>query len=107
MLAPTQAPDLPMPPLRLLPAALLVVGLSLPGPAGAQTANGSPLAPAAASLSGTPAPVSRLPPSAGRRRGRADAGLAPGGIRPLPKPTAADRAEQRKLEHDLHICIGC
>ena len=110
-----------MPPLRLIPlaalplrlvpaavpAAVLAAALALPGYAVAQTANGSPTAPASPGLVGTPAPISRTPPSVGTRRGRSDAKLAPSGVRPLPKPTAADLAEQRKLEHDLRICIGC
>ena len=25
----------------------------------------------------------------------------------LPKPSAAELAEQRKLKHDMNICIGC
>ena len=92
-----------MPPMRPLPAAVLVAGLLLPGWAGAQTANGSPTAPASPGLVGTPAPISRTAPSVGTGRAR---GAATGVQRP-PKQTAADRAEQKKLEHDLHICIGC
>jgi hypothetical protein len=33
--------------------------------------------------------------------------LPAAGMRTLPKPTAAERAEKRKLDHDLRICIGC
>ncbi len=94
-----------MSPLRIVPALALCLAAGLPGPAPAQTANGSPTAPASPGLVGTPSPISRTPPSVGGRRGAA--ALPPSEVRPLPKPSAADRAEQRKLEHDLHICIGC
>lgn len=96
-----------MPPLRSLPAAVLMAGLLLPGWAVAQTANGSPTAPASPGLVGTPAPISRTAPSVGTGRGRPGARLAPGGVEPPRKQTAAERAEQKKLEHDLRICIGC
>ena len=81
--------------------------LALAGPAWAQTANGSPTAPAAPGLVGTPRPVSRTAPSVGGRRPSPDGALPAARMRPLRKPTAAERAEQRKLEHDLNICIGC
>ncbi len=77
--------------------------LTIPSAAEAQTANGSPTAPAPPGLVGTPRPISRTAPSVGV------AGKVPAGTvqQQLPKPTAADRAEQRKLEQDLKICIGC
>ena len=83
----------------LLAAATLTVSSSV----GAQTANGSPTAPAPPGLVGTPRPISRTAPSVGSRT------KVPGATvqQQLPKPTAADRAEQRKLEKDLRICIGC
>ena len=81
--------------------------LALAGPAGAQTANGSPTAPASPGLVGTPRPVSRTPPSVGGRRLSPDAVMPASRMQPVHKPTAAERAEQRKLEHDLNICIGC
>ncbi len=31
----------------------------------------------------------------------------PVGMGQLPKPTAKDLAEERKLKHDMNICIGC
>ena len=81
--------------------------LALAGPAWAQTANGSPTAPASPGLVGTPRPVSRTPPSVGGRRPSADSAMPAARPQPVRKPTAAERAEQRKLEHDLNICIGC
>ena len=74
--------------------------------ADAQTANGSPTDPSPPGLVGTPPPGSRTAPSVGRPN-RAGATVPPSKIVPPPKPTAAELAEQRKLEHDLHICIGC
>ena len=74
----------------------------LPATALAQTANGSPTAPASPGLVGTPAPISRTPPTVGR-----GTAAAPGVAKPLPKPTAAERAEQKKLDRDLNICTGC
>ena len=82
---------------------LAATSLSIPSPAGAQTANGSPTAPASPGLVGTPRPISRTAPSVGSRA-KAPAGTVQ---QQLPKPSAADRAEQRKLEQDLRICIGC
>ncbi len=77
--------------------------LTIPSRVSAQTANGSPTAPAPPGLVGTPRPVSRTAPSVGSRA------KVPGATvqQQLPKPTAAERAEQRKLEQDLRICIGC
>ena len=94
-----------MTPLRWLAAGSLLAATSmtLPIPADAQTANGSPTSPAPPGLVGTPRPISRTAPSVGSRA------TAPAATdqRQLPKPTAAERAEQRKLEQDLRICIGC
>lgn len=94
-------------PLRLASAVALAVGLLVPGIAGAQTANGSPTAPASPGLVGTPRPVSRTAPTVGSRRANSSAKLSADGLQASPKPSAADRAEQKKLDHDLHICIGC
>ncbi len=77
--------------------------LTIPSPAVAQTANGSPTAPAPPGLVGTPRPISRTAPNVGSR---AKAPAATVQQQP-PKLTAAERAEQRKLEQDLRICIGC
>ena len=84
-------------------SSLLVATTLIPAPADAQTANGSPTAPAPPALVGTPRPVSRTAPSAGSRAKTPPALVQ----QQLPKPSAADRAEQRKLERDLKICIGC
>ena len=87
----------------LAAGSLLAATTLIPAAADAQTANGSPTAPAPPALVGTPRPISRTAPSAGLR------GKAPSTTvqQPLPKPSAADLAEQRKLERDLKICIGC
>ncbi len=77
--------------------------LTIPSVADAQTANGSPTSPAPPGLVGTPRPISRTAPSVGPR-GKVPADTLQ---QPTPKQTAADRAEQRKLEQDLKICIGC
>ncbi len=87
----------------LATGSLLVATTLIAVPAEAQTANGSPTAPAPPGLVGTPRPISRTAPTAGVR-GKAPAGTVQ---QQLPKPSAADRAEQRKLERDLKICIGC
>lgn len=92
-----------MKPIRLLAALML-----LPAAAVAQTANGSPTAPAPRGLIGTPRPVSRTAPSVGT--GRAGTRTAVPGPEPqqaAPKETAANRADRLKLERDLRICIGC
>ena len=92
---------------RLRAAALLLL---LPVAAVAQTANGSPTAPASPGLIGTPRPVSRTAPSVGmpKRGEEAAAGFkAPAKQPPVHKETKAERAERLKLEHDLNICIGC
>lgn len=94
-------------PLRFASAVALTVGLLSPGSAGAQTADGSPTAPASPGLVGTPRPVSRTAPTVGPRRAGPDAKPLGDKSQASPKPSAADRAEQKKLEHDLHICIGC
>ena len=88
----------------LVACSLLAASISsIPCPADAQTANGSPTSPAPPGLVGTPRPVSRTAPSVGPR-----AKVPTGTVQqPTPKQTAADRAEQRKLEQDLRICIGC
>ncbi len=98
-----------MMPTRNGPAAALagLLALILSSPAEAQTANGSPTAPAAPGLVGTPPPISRTAPSTRGRGSKPGATLPPAQMQPLRKPTAAERAEQRKLEHDLKICIGC
>ena len=86
-------------------AALLVV---LPCAAQAQTADGSPTAPASPGVLGTPRPVSRTAPGAGLKPMNPAPGLPADRLRQVtPKMTAAERAEQRKLEQDLKICIGC
>ena len=77
--------------------------LTIPCPVDAQTANGSPTAPASPGLVGTPRPVSRTAPSVGARAKVPTATVQ----QQAPKLTAAERAEQRKLEQDLRICIGC
>ena len=87
----------------LAAGSLLMATTIVPAPAIAQTANGSPTAPAPPALVGTPRPISRTAPSAGARA-KAPAATVQ---QQLPKPSAADRAEQRKLERDLKICIGC
>jgi hypothetical protein len=94
-----------MPPFRLLSAPLLI--LALPVAAGAQTANGSPTAPASPGLVGTPRPISRTAPSVGLRPVKPGSTLPAAKQQPPPKPTAAELAEKRKLDHDLKICIGC
>ena len=96
-----------MSPLTLARFSTLAAVLLLPGAAGAQTANGSPTAPAPPGLVGTPRPVSRTAPSVGARRTGPGAQAAPAVTRPPPKLTAAERAEKLKLDHDLRICIGC
>lgn len=96
-----------MSPLRLVSALTLAAGLLMSGPAGAQAADGSPTAPAPPSLVGTLRPVSRTAPAVRPRRGSPDAKLPADRLPASPKPTAAERAEQKKLDHDLHICIGC
>ena len=65
------------------------------GGAGAQTAPGGLAVPPP---SGPARPASRV--TAG---GKASAVQT----QRVAKPSAAELAEQRKLEHDLHICIGC
>ena len=99
-----------MSPTRIAPAAvlagLLAASTLLSGAATAQTANGSPTAPASPGLVGTPPPVSRTAPSTRGRGAKPDAASSIQMHAP-PKPTKADIAEQKKLEHDLHICIGC
>ncbi len=94
-----------MTPFRWLAAGSLWAAaiLTMPAVADAQTANGSPTSPAPPGLVGTPRPISRTAPSVGPR-----VKVPPGSAeQPTPKQTAADRAEQRKLEQDLKICIGC
>ena len=81
--------------------------LLLPAEAGAQTANGSPTAPAPPGLVGTPNPVSRTAPSTRERAVKSGSTLPDAKLTPPPKPTAAELAEKRKLDHDLKICIGC
>ncbi len=93
--------------LRLLSAPLLAAALALPVAASAQTANGSPNDPAPPGLVGTPRPVSRTAPSTGIRAARPGAALPAARMQALPRPTAVERAEKRKLDHDLRICIGC
>ncbi len=94
-----------MPPSRLLSSMGFGATLLLAGAASAQTANGSPTDPAPPGLVGTPRPVSRTAPSTGVRRAASDAPAA-AAAKP-PRLTAAERAEKRKLDHDLRICIGC
>ena len=94
-------------PVQALARSLVSAALLAAAPAWAQTANGSPTAPASPGLVGTPRPVSRTAPSVGGRRPSPDATLPAARMQPVHKPTAAERAEQRKLEHDLNICIGC
>ena len=94
-----------MSPSRLASASLLM--LLLPAAASAQTANGSPTDPAPPGLVGTPRPISRTAPSTGVRAVKPNATLPAAKMQPLPKPTAAELAEKRKLDHDLKICIGC
>lgn len=94
-----------MPPFRLLSAPLLLLALTVA--ADAQTANGSPTAPASPGLVGTPPPISRTAPSVGVRPLKPGSTLPVARQQPLPRPTAAERAEKRKLDHDLKICIGC
>ena len=94
-----------MAPFRWLAAGILLAAMTLtvPSPAGAQTANGSPTSPAPPGLIATPRPISRTAPSVGPR-----AKVPTGTVQqPTPKQSAAERAEQRKLEQDLRICIGC
>ncbi len=99
-----------MSPTRIHPATvmvgLLTTSLMLSGVATAQTANGSPTAPASPGLVGTPRPVSRTAPSTHGRGAKPDSASSVQ-IHAPPKPTKADIAEQKKLEHDLRICIGC
>ena len=99
-----------MVPTRIVPAAILAGLLAasplLAGFATAQTANGSPTDPASPGLVGTPRPVSRTAPSTGGRGAKPDAASSIK-IHAPPKPTKAEIAEQKKLEHDLRICIGC
>lgn len=90
---------------RLWPA--LVMGLLAPTTAEAQTANGGPTDPAPPGLIGTPRPISRTAPTVGVQRQRTMAVVPDGKGKPAPKPTAAELAEKRKLDHDLKICIGC
>ena len=85
----------------LLVSAAFVLAMALP--AQAQTANGNPTTAAPPALPGTPHAVTRTAPSAGRGAKPPSLGADTG----LPKPTKADLAEQRKLEHDMRICIGC
>ena len=77
--------------------------LAMAWPAQAQTANGNPTTAAPPSLPGTPHAVARTAPSTGRGAKAPNPGAENG----LPKPTKAELAEQRKLEHDMRICIGC
>ncbi len=84
----------------LIPA-LVVASLAAALPLGgaeAQTAPGAPAVP--------PPPG---PAAAGRPAPRMAAGAKPSAVQTqkVAKPTAAERAEQLKLEHDMHICIGC
>ena len=96
-----------MSPFRLASASLVILGLAPPSIASAQTANGSPTAPAPPGLVGTPRPISRTAPSTGPRAVKPGSPLPAARMQALPKPTAADLAEKRKLDHDLKICIGC
>ncbi len=91
-------------PFRLLSPMGFGATLLLAGAASAQTANGSPTDPAPPGLVGTPRPVSRTAPSTGAPR---PAPGAPAAAAKPPRLTAAERAEKRKLDHDLRICIGC
>ncbi len=81
----------------------LIASLIVPAVASAQTANGSPTSPAPSGLVGTPRPLSRTAPSVGIQRANPGPASSVGG----PKPTAAEMAEKRQLDHDLKICIGC
>ena len=81
----------------------LIASLIVPAVASAQTANGSPTSPAPSGLVGTPRPLSRTAPSVGMQRANPAPASSAGG----PKPTAAEMAEKRQLDHDLKICIGC
>lgn len=96
-----------MSPMRLVSACLAAAGLALPAAASAQTANGSPTDPAPPGLIGTPRPISRTAPSTGGRAARPGSTLPAAKMQAPPKPTAAELAERRKLDHDLRICIGC
>ena len=80
-----------------LVAAAMAAALPLGG-AAAQTAPG-----------GLPVPPPPGPAGAPRPAPRMTAGAKPSVVQTqkAAKPTAAERAEQLKLEHDLHICIGC
>lgn len=84
-----------MSPVRFLSASLLLA-FGLPLAAAAQTAGGGPVAPAPPGLGTTPHPTAKH-----------GATLPAAKMQPLPKPTAAEQAEKRKIDHDLHICIGC
>ena len=85
----------------------LIVSLLVPAVANGQTANGSPTSPAPPGLVGTPRPVSRTAPSVGGQRANPALPSSVGSAQPPPKPTAAELAEKRQLDHDLKICIGC
>lgn len=85
----------------------LIVGALAPTIASAQTANGTPTDPAPPGLAGTPRPISRTAPSVGARHPASAVGFPDSKGKPPPKPTAAELAEKRKLDHDLKICIGC
>ncbi len=85
----------------------LIASLIVPAVASAQTANGSPTSPAPSGLVGTPRPLSRTAPSVGIQRDNRAPASSVGGPKPAPKPTAAEMAEKRQLDHDLKICIGC
>ncbi len=85
----------------------LITSLIVPAIANAQTANGSPTTPAPPGLAGTPRPISRTAPSVGAQRSNPALTSSAGTTRPTPKPTAAELAEKRQLDHDLKICIGC
>ena len=95
-----------MSPFRLVPAAVLAAALLHCGATEAQTADGRPTASASPGLAGTPRPMSRSAPGVGTPRASRGDAVSGSAYRP-PKPSAADRAEQKKLEHDLKICIGC
>ena len=84
-----------MSPSRLASASLLILAFALP--AAALAAAGGPAGPSSPGLAGPPGPRAVKPGST----------LPASGMRTLPKPTAAERAEKRKLDHDLRICIGC
>lgn len=95
-----------MSPMKCLAAAFAASAALYAPSAEAQTANGSPTTPAPPGLVGTPRPVSRTAPSVGTGA-VATPGLALPPASKAPKLTAAQKAEQRQLEHDLRICIGC